>query len=115
MSLAARLFAQLAAVDRNAEEANFSACLRHALAMEGGFSNDPSDHGGSTNWGSTVATLTHWRGHAVTEVDLLVLGGEAKAKRAVYSDSPSNRNPLVHISICSRPWKGKARKNSALA
>jgi lysozyme family protein len=26
-------------------EANFSACLRHVLAMEGGFSNDPSDHG----------------------------------------------------------------------
>ena len=38
-------------------EANFSACLRHALAMEGGFSNDPSDHGGATNWGITAATL----------------------------------------------------------
>ena len=42
-------------------EANFSACLRHVLAMEGGFSNDPSDHGGAANWGITAATLAHWR------------------------------------------------------
>ena len=40
-------------------EANFSACLRHVLAMEGGFSNDPSDHGGATNWGVTVV-LREW-------------------------------------------------------
>lgn len=41
-------------------EANFSACLRHVLAMEGGFRNDPSDHGGATNWGITLATLAHF-------------------------------------------------------
>jgi len=29
--------------------------------MEGGFSNDPSDHGGAANWGITAATLAHWR------------------------------------------------------
>lgn len=42
-------------------EANFQACLKHVFAMEGGFSNDPSDHGGATNWGITAATLAHWR------------------------------------------------------
>ena len=29
--------------------------------MEGGFSNDPSDPAGATNWGITAATLAHWR------------------------------------------------------
>ena len=32
-------------------EGHSTACLKHVLAMEGGFSNDPSDHGGATNWG----------------------------------------------------------------
>jgi len=40
-------------------EASFSACLRNVLAMEEGFSNDSSDHGGATNWGITAATLAH--------------------------------------------------------
>lgn len=47
-------------------EADFSACIRHVLVMEGGFSNDPSDHGGATNWGITAAMLAHWRGHLAT-------------------------------------------------
>lgn len=47
-------------------EENFQAGLKHVLAMEGGFTNDPSDHGGATNWGITAATLAHWRGHPVT-------------------------------------------------
>jgi len=51
-------------------EGNFQACLRHVFAMEGGFSEEPSDHGGATNWGITAATLAHWRGHAVTAADV---------------------------------------------
>lgn len=36
-------------------EGNISACPRHVLAMGEGFGNDPSDHGGATNWGITAA------------------------------------------------------------
>ena len=59
---------------------NFSACLRHVLAMEGGFVNDPADHGGATNWGITADTLAHWRGRAVTEAEVRALQpAEARA------------------------------------
>ncbi len=38
-------------------EANLQAGLRHVLALKVRFTNDPSDHGGATNWGITAATL----------------------------------------------------------
>jgi hypothetical protein len=38
--------------------------------MEGGFSNDPSFHGGATHWGITAATLAHRCVHPVTEADV---------------------------------------------
>lgn len=66
-------------------EGNFQACLRHVFAMEGGFSNDPSDHGGATNWGITAATLAHWRGHAVTADDVRKV--EPDEARAIYHTS----------------------------
>jgi len=42
-------------------ETNSSACLLLVLAMERGFSNDPSNHGGATDWGITATTLADWR------------------------------------------------------
>jgi len=63
-------------------ESNFVACLSHILAMEGGFSNDPSDRGGATNWGITAATLAHYRGHAVTADDVASI--EPEEARAIY-------------------------------
>lgn len=63
-------------------EANFSACLRHVLAMEGGLVNDPADHGGATNWGITATTLAHWRGRAVTEAEVRAL--QPAEARAIY-------------------------------
>ena len=63
-------------------EGSFSACLKHVFAMEGGFSNDPSDHGGATNWGITAATLTHWRGHSVTADDVRAI--QPDEARAIY-------------------------------
>lgn len=80
-------------------EASFSACLRHVLAMEGGFSNDPANHGGATNWGITAATLAHWRGRPVTAADVRTIPpGEA---RAIYHASASHWSglptpPLLH-------------------
>ena len=63
-------------------EGNFQACLKHVLAMEGGFTNDPSDHGGATNWGITAATLAHWRGHQVTAADVGAI--QPEEARAIY-------------------------------
>ncbi len=41
--------------------ATFDACLTLVLGAEGGFSNDPRDRGGATNYGITLATLAEWR------------------------------------------------------
>jgi len=37
---------------------------------EGGYTNDPQDHGGPTNFGITIADLKEWRGHDVTPEDV---------------------------------------------
>lgn len=39
----------------------FERCITHVLAAEGGFSNNPDDPGGATNFGITLATLATWR------------------------------------------------------
>lgn len=43
--------------------ARFDDCLAFILSpnIEGGYSNDPSDHGGATNGGVTQATYDGWR------------------------------------------------------
>ena len=43
-------------------EGHSTACLKHVLAMEGGFSNDASDHGGTTNWAITEGSLADRHG-----------------------------------------------------
>lgn len=40
----------------------FDSALRHVLAMEGGWSNDPADPGGPTNQGITLADYAAYRG-----------------------------------------------------
>ena len=59
--------------------------ITRILAEEGGFSNDPSDHGGATNFGITAAELGRYRGYGrpatVAEVKALT---EEEA-RAIYT------------------------------
>ena len=52
---------------------NFEACLAHVLQSEGGYVDHPSDPGGSTNMGITIATLRTWRGRSVTKADVKAL------------------------------------------
>lgn len=58
------------------------------LQREGGFVNNPSDRGGSTNFGVTVQTLRWWRKDQNADVRTL---GEAEAREiltALYIDRP---------------------------
>lgn len=49
---------------------NFTNCLNAIFEREGGFSNDPNDRGGPTNFGITQDTLSAARGHPVAEADV---------------------------------------------
>ena len=40
---------------------NFTQCLAVVFAEEGGYTNDPNDSGGPTNFGITLADLKEWR------------------------------------------------------
>lgn len=51
-------------------KANFSACLAHVLASEGGYADHPKDPGGATNMGITLETLSLWRGYRVSKADV---------------------------------------------
>lgn len=49
---------------------NFDKAFDHVIGVEGGYTNDPFDHGGPTNWGITQATLSSFRGKPVSEQDV---------------------------------------------
>lgn len=48
----------------------FAAYFPELLKHEGGYVDHPSDPGGATNMGITIATLREWRGKAVTKQDV---------------------------------------------
>lgn len=48
------------------ERSAFEPCLAHVLKMEGGYTNDPHDPGGPTNYGITLAAFARHRGAALT-------------------------------------------------
>ena len=50
------------AVATSAAPAIFDRSLKHVLAMEGGFSDDPYDPGGATNRGITLKDFADWKG-----------------------------------------------------
>lgn len=44
--------------------------LDYLFPNEGGYTNDPSDSGGPTNWGITLGDLSRHRGHVVSASDV---------------------------------------------
>lgn len=62
--------------------ANFPAELSDELAFEGGYSDDPRDPGGPTDFGITLATLSHWAGRPATAAQLRALS--AADRSAIY-------------------------------
>jgi hypothetical protein len=50
---------------------NFGRCIDVILKWEGGYTNDPQDPGGATNWGITLNELKIWReNQSLTAVDV---------------------------------------------
>ncbi len=49
---------------------SLSDAFQFVLKHEGGYVNDPTDKGGSTNRGVTIQTLSHYRGTVATEDDV---------------------------------------------
>lgn len=47
----------------------FDACLAFTLQQEGGYSDDPNDPGGATNYGITLATLQTYTGNQALTAD----------------------------------------------
>lgn len=47
----------------------FAACLDFTLRQEGGYSDDPNDPGGATNYGITLATLREYTGNDALTAD----------------------------------------------
>jgi lysozyme family protein len=55
-------------------DADWDACLAFVFDAEGGYTDDPADPGGATNFGITLATLSAWRGKTVDKDDVRTLG-----------------------------------------
>jgi hypothetical protein len=59
-----------AAAPKTDASTNFSQCMDVIFREEGGYTDDPQDPGGPTNFGITIADLKEWRGHDVTPDDV---------------------------------------------
>jgi lysozyme family protein len=62
--------APLADTPKTDDTTNFNKCLAIVFTEEGGYTNDPNDPGGPTNFGITIADLKEWRGRDVTPDDV---------------------------------------------
>lgn len=49
---------------------NIDKALAYLFPNEGGYTNDPDDPGGPTNWGITLGDLSRHRGHIVSAIDV---------------------------------------------
>lgn len=49
---------------------NFKNIMPYIFSEEGGYADDPRDPGGATNMGITIKTLSAWKGHPVSKLDV---------------------------------------------
>jgi lysozyme family protein len=56
---------------------NFHAAVEHVIKSEGGYVNDPHDHGGETNLGVTKAAWAQYIGRAVQDGEMKALTKDA--------------------------------------
>ncbi len=69
--------------------ANYEACLKKTLSYEGGYTNHPSDPGGPTNWGITIADARkYWKKDATAaDVKAMPLSVAKEIYRERYWDA----------------------------
>ena len=65
--------------------AKFEKALDYVLQNEGGFSNNPNDFGGATQFGITQATLSNWLKHPATVDDVKSMTKDVAA--AIYAQN----------------------------
>lgn len=66
-------------------KANFERAQEIVREFEGGYSDDPKDPGGATNFGITFKTLRAWRGKPVTKADVANMSYQ-EAKDIYFSE-----------------------------
>jgi uncharacterized protein (TIGR02594 family) len=80
----------------------------HAIIAkwEGGYSNDPRDKGGPTNYGITQADLAEWRGHAVTAADVQAMSYDEALKifRARYWTPLRCADMQIAVALMTYNW-----------
>lgn len=66
----------------------FGKAMPHVFQVEGGYADNPKDPGGATNMGITLATLSAWRGHPMTKMQVKNLTKDEAAQiyKAQYWD-----------------------------
>lgn len=84
--------------------------LDEIIAREGGFVNNPADHGGATNMGITQATLSDWLGRpaSVAEVQALT----ADTAKAIYTQNYFTKPGLDKLPAAIQPVMLDAAVNS---
>lgn len=80
----------------------FLDCVAVVLKHEGGFSMNPKDPGGATNFGITKETLSQWRGRPVTveEVRDLTIGEARDIYRVWYWDAAECDQLPAGLNLC---------------
>lgn len=90
--------------------ADLGSILDEIIAREGGFVNNPADHGGATNMGITQATLSAWLGRpaSVAEVQALT----ADTAKAIYTRNYFTKPGLDKLPAAIQPVMLDAAVNS---
>lgn len=82
--------------------ARIEASIEYVLANEGGYTNDPQDAGGATNWGITHADLAKWRKAPVSNQDVKdMTKAEAEEIYKAYYWSPLNLDGVDDQNIAT--------------
>lgn len=74
---------------------NFDRALKHVLAMEGGFTDDPHDPGGPTNKGITLEVFARWKSVTV----------EATSRARLVEDLKRIPDDVVRAIYEARYWR----------
>lgn len=84
--------------------------LDEIIAREGGYVNNPADHGGATNMGITEATLGAWLGRAATIEDVQSM--TVATAKAIYTQNYFAKPGLDKLPAAIQPVMLDAAVNS---